>query len=92
MSNSNENSPYVLGEKYFIRTISNYFTGKLVSIHERSLVLSDAAWIPDTGRFSDSLKTGQFNEVEPYPGEVIVNMDAIVDASVFNHELPRQQK
>ena len=42
----------------------------------------DAAWIADTGRFADSLKTCEFSEVEPFPQgrEVIVGRSAVIDA------------
>lgn len=86
------NTFYKVGEKYFIRTISNYFTGKLIDVNEKELLLSDAAWIPETARFSTSLKEGIFNEIEPYFENVIINKDAIVDASIWSHDLPRTQK
>ena len=61
------------GKKYFIRTVTNYLTGRLVDVTDQELVIEDAAWVADTGRFSDALKKGKFSEVEPYPdGFVIV--------------------
>ncbi len=86
--------PYKLGENYFIRTVTFHYTGKLKEVYPLELVLSDAAWIPDDGRFADALKTGVFNEVEPYPIEedVIIGRGALIDATVLNAPLPKDQK
>jgi len=74
-----QNSPYRLGKNYLVRTVTNYFSGQLVGIYEHELVLEAAAWIADTGRFSEALKTGVMSEVEPIPGQVIIGRGAIVD-------------
>jgi hypothetical protein len=86
--------PYRVGENYFIRTVTFHYTGKLKEVYPLELVLSDAAWIPDDGRFADALKTGIFNEVEPYPIEedVIIGRGALIDATVLNAPLPKDQK
>ena len=82
----------VVGEKYFIRTVTNYFTGKVVSVTDSDVVLSDAAWIADTGRFADAISKGSFSEVEPYKNNVIVNRKAIIDMTSIEFDLPRTQK
>ena len=85
--------PYKIGKGYFVRTVTAYLTGRLVAVTSQELVLTDAAWIADTGRFADALKKASFNEVEPFPdGEVIVGRGAIIDACVFEQALPRSQK
>lgn len=81
-----------VGEKYLIRTVTFYYTGRVKSVSFAAVVLADAAWIPDTGRFSDALTTGELREVEPYPGDVIVMMGSIVDATVWPFKLPREPK
>lgn len=87
-------SPYKIGQNYFIRTVTHYLTGKLVRVTPKELVLLDAAWIADTGRFMDAIKTGALNEVEPYPDgeEIVVGRGAVIDAVKWNHKLPREQK
>lgn len=82
------------GKAYFIRTVTNFHTGKLVREEHDCLILSNAAWIADTGRFADFLRTGKANEVEPFPMdlEVAVPKMAIVDACSWPHELPKDQK
>lgn len=86
--------PWTIGANYFIRTVTHHLTGKLIEIHAPFLVLVDAAWIADDGRFTQAIKDGAFSEVEPYPDgtEVIVNAESIIDACIINFALPRNQK
>ena len=80
------------GQTYLIRTITMYYTGRLVQVTDSDLMLEDAAWIPDTGRFSDCLRTGEFSEVEPFLDPVIVIRANIIDISFWNHSLPVEKK
>lgn len=81
-----------LGKIYLIRTVTMIDTGKLVAFNEHELVLEDAAWIADTGRFADAVKKAEFNEVEPFPaGRVIIGRGAVIDA-VEIIKSPRSQK
>ncbi len=82
---------WTIGKNYFIRTVTMSQTGRLVAITNQELVLADAAWIPDTGRFHNSLINGNFDEVEPFVNDVIVGRGAIVDATEIA-TLPRIQK
>jgi hypothetical protein len=85
--------PYKIGENYFIRTVTFHYTGKLTAVYAQELVLEDAAWIADDGRFADSLDKGSFNEVEPYPvGQVIIGRGSVIDATTVTFPLPRKQK
>lgn len=83
-----------VGNKVFIRAVTNYVTGKVIEVCKDEIVLVDAAWIADTGRFSNALKSGAslFNEIEPYPLPVTIGRGAIVDATHWPHDLPREQK
>jgi len=84
--------PYTIGSPYFIRTVTHHHTGRLVAVTKQELVLEDAAWIADDGRFSDALKSGQFREVEPFPdGPVIIGRAAVIDAVKIS-TTPRSQK
>jgi len=87
-------SPWVRGKNYFIRTVTHYLTGKLIEVTDKELVLTDAAWIADTGRYASAMKEGSFKEVEPYPDgqHVIVGRGAVIDATELKGELPRSQK
>ena len=91
-SSGNLSHSLVVGEKYFIRTVLFYYTGRIKSITDTDIVLSDAAWNADTGRFADALKNGVFNEVEPFCDDVILQRGSIVDVTRWNHVLPNEQK
>ena len=84
--------PWEIGKNYLLRLATIYDAGKLIGVGPQELVLEDASWIPDTGRFSDALKSCEFSEVEPFPkGRVIVSRSAIVDAVKID-TVPRKQK
>ena len=85
-------SPWVVGKCYLIRTVTMTNTGRLVAVTDNELVLEDAAWVADTGRFYNALKTGVLDEVEPFIGHAIVGRGSIVDATEWMHELPKEQK
>ena len=76
--------PWHIGKPYLIRTVTMIQTGRLVQVTAQELVLEDACWIPDTGRFSDTLKSLEFSEMEPFPdGPVIVGRGSVIDAVVI---------
>lgn len=88
----NHELPFEIGKAYFIRTVTYFATGRVKSIIGKFLVLEEAAWIADTGRFSDALAIGVMNEVEPVPGEMIINTDSVTDAFPWTHKLPDTQE
>jgi hypothetical protein len=69
------------GKAYLIRCVTHYYTGRIKTITDTDILLEDAAWIADTGRFNECLKNGTFNEVEPFEDDVIIR-----------HPLPRAVK
>lgn len=85
-------SPLSVGNKVFLRTVTHYYTGKILQVTATEIILDDAAWIADTGRFSNALATGVFSEVEPFPATISVNRGAFVDATHWPHDLPRAVK
>ncbi len=89
-----ETAPWKVGSNYFIRTVTHHYTGKLVAVYDKEIVLLDAAWIADDGRFMQAVASGSFGEIEPYPDglEVIVGRGAILDAVTIAFALPRSQK
>jgi len=80
-----------IGGKYLFRTVTMIYTGEIVSIKGDEIELKDAAWIADTGRFLDNLKSCEFNEVEPYHRNVVIFKGALLDVSGID-TLPRRQK
>ena len=88
-----EGSPWLIGEKYFIRTVTMALCGRLVDVTDKELILESAAWVADTGRFANFLKDGTVDEVEPFPeGNVIVGRGALIDATIWKHDLLNKQK
>lgn len=85
-------APWNIGANYLIRTATMIDTGRLVAVTPTELVLEDAAWIPDTGRFAQALVSCVFSEVEPFTsGRVIIGRGAVIDA-VEIKTLPRGVK
>ena len=84
--------PLTVGRNYFLRTVTMYYTGKLIELHPECLVLDNAAWIADCGRFYDFLKTGKASEVEPFTKPVYIPLSALVDATEWEHALLSAQK
>ena len=78
---SSETAPWEIGKHYLIRTVTMIDTGTLAAVTPQELVLIDACWIPDTGRFSEALESVEFDEVEPFPsGNVIIGRGSVIDA------------
>jgi hypothetical protein len=90
----NKNHPFEIGKNYFIRTVTMIFIGKLEQVFDNELILSTAAWIPDTGRFMNCLQDGEkaINEIEPFQNDVIISRNSIIDATIWNHNLLVKQK
>lgn len=84
--------PFRIGENYFIRTVTYFATGRIKAIVGQFLVLEDAAWIADTGRFSNAIASGILDEVEPVEVKMFVNLNSITDGFEWKHKLPREQK
>jgi hypothetical protein len=87
-----DNSAWEIGKIYLIRTVTMIDTGRLVAVTPQELVLEDAAWIADTGRFSNSISKLSFSEIEPFPfGKVIIGRGSVIDAVQIN-SAQRSQK
>ena len=84
--------PFEIGEKYFIRTVTYFATGKVKRITGSFLELEDAAWIADTGRFNAAIAKGTLSEVEPVEVPMYINISSITDAFLWKHKLPREVK
>jgi hypothetical protein len=86
---STSGTPFEIGKAYLIRTVTMILTGRVIGVVGLFLVIDDAAWVADTGRFSEALKTGKINEVEPAEGNVFVGLSSIIDVYEWNHSLLR---
>lgn len=84
--------PFKIGEKYFIRTATYFHLGRLKEISEKWLILQEASWIVDTGRFFDFLKDGKCNEYESFQDDIFIPLDSVIDITKWNHDLFKGQK
>lgn len=91
-SQATEFLPFAVGKSYFIRTVTYHQVGRVRAVVGGFLILDDASWVADSGRFMDALKSGKLNEVEPMGDGIIVNMSSICDAAPWAHALPKDQK
>ena len=93
-SNPVKGTPYSIGSNYLIRTVTMIYTGKLVKVFDKELVLTNCSWIAETERWADTCANGIFKEVEPYPkeAEVSINREAILDSFIVSWKLPESQK
>jgi hypothetical protein len=80
------------GNNVLVRLVTHYITGHVVEVGEGYAILETAAWIADTGRWHDALKTGVLCEVEPCLDRVEIGLGAVVDAHPWRHALPTSQK
>ncbi len=78
----NDTSAWEIGKIYLIRTVTMIDVGRVVAVTPQEVVLEDAAWIADTGRFHNMITgTADPKEIEPFPeGRAIVGRGAIIDA------------
>jgi len=81
----------LVGQSWFFRTVSYHLVGKVEKRLGNFLLLRNASWVADSGRFMQAIKDGTLNEVEPV-GDALVNLDAVTDAFPWKHALPDKQK
>jgi len=82
-----------IGKNVFIRTVTMFYTGHVEAIDGKFVVLSQAAWIADTGRFADFIAGNPTSAMEVEPmGDTMVNLDAVLDMSPLQMSLPLNQK
>ena len=82
-----------IGKNYVIRTVTMIDVGKLIEVTDQEIVLENASWIADTGRWNEFLSKGTYSESEPFPnGKVIIGRGSIVDAIFWKHGEIREVK
>lgn len=91
LRNTSKN-PFKIGEKYFIRTATYFQLGRLKEICGKWLILEEASWIADTGRFHEFLKDGKCNEYESFIEDVCIPIDSIIDITIWSHSLFKGNK
>ena len=83
-----------VGKDIFVRTVTMAYTGHVEWVKGTWMKLTSAAWIADTGRFSDLVLKGKPStslEVEPM-GTTVINTATFMDISLLQMSLPLDQK
>lgn len=85
---------FKVGEKYCIQTHTNYFIGELVKSTKDHFHLIKCAWVICNNRLNDAMRTGEFDEVNPYLPEaiVMVRKDSCIASLIWPHPLPQIYK
>jgi hypothetical protein len=88
-----------LGKNYLVRAVTYHqlgtYTGTIDAAGKKLIILSNAAWVADSGRFTKCLRDGVLGEVEPVitkdgkPGRLFLNPESIVDMFEWEHALPK---
>lgn len=78
------------GRNVFVRTATHYHIGRFSHVKDGFMMLSDAAWVADTGRFHEFLKTGKVNEAEPFVDDVLIPLTSIIDVTNWGHALIKE--
>ena len=81
----------LVGRSFFFRTVTHHLTGRITKVWGNFLVLENAAWIADSGRFTQAIRDGVLSEVEPV-GDAIINLSTVTDMFPWIHPLPTVQK
>jgi len=81
----------LVGQKWFFRTVTFHLVGEVTKRLGSFLVLKKASWVPSSGRFTQAIKDGTLDEVEPV-GDALINLNSVTDAFPWRHKLPTQQK
>lgn len=92
IGSDNSPEPFKIGKSYLFRLVTHYWIGRIEAIYATEIEIADAAWIPDTGRFSESIKNGSVEEAEPIADHVVIGRGAIVDCCAWTHPIPNKVK
>ena len=81
----------LIGNAWFFRTVTYHCVGVVEARFGDFVRLSQASWVPDSGRFMAAIKAGTLSEVEPV-GVQYLNLKTVVDFFPWIHPLPKEQK
>jgi len=88
------NATLVPGVCVLIKTVTDYYVGRILSVNSAEILLTEAAWVPDTGRLSECLLRGSsvFVEIEMIPAWVVINRAAVTAIIAWMHPLPTETR
>ena len=79
-----------VGKGYYVRCVVYSVVGKLKFISDKELVFEEASYIGTDGRYATAVNEGfpSSAEIERINTQIVVNRDAINDATFYGHALP----
>jgi hypothetical protein len=81
-----------VGKSFFFRTVTYHVIGKVVKVLPYGVLqLEKASWVADSGRFTQAIKEGTLEEVEPL-GNWFVILPSCTDFGPWLHSLDQKQK
>jgi len=90
---TDDQPPY--GGVMLVQTVTAFYIGEVLSVHPQEIVMRDACWIADTGRYHKFLQGNPTDhaEFEPLPdGPLIIGRGSIIVAVPYRHGLIRVVK
>jgi len=80
-----------VGKVYAFRSVTMIYTGRLKAISATELLITEAAWIPETERWMDFAATGAHKEAEPYTKPVVLSRGALLDSTEIPNVITKQK-
>ena len=81
-----------VGGGVHVRTVTDYYTGRLMLLTEEWIVLDDAGWTAQTGLLGDFIadgwQTGQRPTEHEYVGRVTIPRAVVTALLPWRHDLP----
>lgn len=88
--------PFEVGEAYFFRTVTYHTLGRVKKIVGNFLVLEEASWVADSGRFNEFINEGKIEnqsvEIEHLEINPVLSLTSVVDAFPWKFKLPNKTK
>lgn len=87
-----DNDDFQIGKNFYVATVTHHYVGKLLSVSDKEIILTNASWVADDGRFHKFMK-GEIDssvEFEPFPADknVFVGRGALIVACEWEGTLP----
>lgn len=80
-----------VGKIYAFRTVTMIYTGRLLEASDTEFLIDQAAWIPETERWADFVKSGAHREAEPYARPVVLSRGAMLDVTEIPEPILKQK-
>lgn len=86
-SDYNESYDPIVGNQYVIETPTKYWIGTLAAETDHHYVFVNAAWMPDSGKFSKFCDGSRPNELEPLSSDSPLRISKGAECVMYPHEI-----